>query len=177
MPAGQQQNLKEFEPVLANLLQSITLHNPLCLHRDEKPHKWASEADLFTNWTKTTDFGCYFSWYVTSASFSHKNRLLPEMEPTTHMTGNICCIFASFQHWHGAICITFVLCWTTRVVCMLTLRAELSNLVACEVREMPLTLQSIECLQTGMPLHTCLFLYSEEDPRPSDRSHRGLWIQ
>ena len=38
---------------------------------------------------------------------------------------------------------------------MLILRPELSNLVACEVREMPLSLQSIECIQPAC-LHTSL---------------------
>ena len=58
---------------------------------------------------------------------------------------------------------------------MLILIPELSNLVACEVREAPLTLRSIECIQPAR-LHTCLVLYSENGPKakPSDCGHRGL---
>ena len=56
---------------------------------------------------------------------------------------------------------------------MLILRPGLSDLVACEVREIPLTLRSTECIQPAR-LHNCLFLYSEKCPRPSDRGHTCL---
>ena len=56
---------------------------------------------------------------------------------------------------------------------MLTLRPELSNLVVCEVREMPVTLRFIKCIQPAR-LHTCLFLCSEKGEKPSDRGHRAL---
>ena len=56
---------------------------------------------------------------------------------------------------------------------MFILRPELSNLVACEVREMPVTLRSTERMQPAR-LHTCL--YSERGPRPSDRNHRACGL-
>ena len=58
---------------------------------------------------------------------------------------------------------------------MRILRPELSNLVACEVRERSLTLRSIECIQPAR-LHACLVLYSVKGPKakPSDCGHRGL---
>ena len=61
--------------------------------------------------------------------------------------------FSSFWHWHGALCITFVLRWTTRVVCSLW-DPELSSLDACEVRETPVTWRST----TGALAYLSLFI-------------------
>ena len=55
---------------------------------------------------------------------------------------------------------------------MLILRPEMSNLAACEAREMPLTVRSIECIQPAH-LHACLFYNSEKGPRPSDPTATG----
>ena len=51
--------------------------------------------------------------------------------------------FSSFWHWRGAICITFVLHWTTRVVYahFEIGTVKFGGLWSCEVRETPLTLQ------------------------------------
>ena len=167
MPTSQQQNRDE-SGLFSNLLQSI-MHLDT-LHHHEK-HTNEQVSDLFTSGTKIMDFGCHFSWYMTSALFLHKIVCFQKWSLVLMWQTTFAISFTSFCHWHGASCITFALCWTTRVVC--SFWDQNSNLVACEVREMPLTLQSIECIQPAC-LHTFLSLYSEKGPRPSDRGHRGL---
>ena len=107
---------------------------------------------------------------MTSASFSHKVVCcrkwgLPRVRRTTFAV-----LFIILALTRGNL--HYMLCVNDQGS-MLILIPELSNLVTYEVREMPLTLRSIERIQPAR-LHTCLVLYSEKGPRPSDRGHRGL---
>ena len=84
------------------------------------------------------------------------------MEPGTCMT-DICYAYA--YAYEAMVFIILALMWGfLHYICvrlndegsMLILRPELSNLVACEVRETPVALQSIECIQPAR-LPTSLF--------------------
>ena len=58
------------------------------------------------------DFGCHFSRYITSASFSQKIVCF-QNEACMLLDRQHLLVFSSFWLQHRGICITFVLCWTT----------------------------------------------------------------
>ena len=114
MPTAQQ-NFREF----GLFLQLATRYNvPSLSHHHDKAHRNEQVSDLFTDGTKITHFACHFSRYVMSASLSHKSVRLWNGACDSY-DGQHLLFFSSFWLWHGGICITFVLCWTTRVVCSL----------------------------------------------------------
>ena len=108
-------------------------HAPLLSHHHQKAHTNEQVSQLFTDWTKITHFGCYFSWYVTSASFSHQIVCFLQCSLLHNCTMDVCHFF-----------IILALTWgTVHYICvmlndkgsMLILRPELSNVVACDQGE------------------------------------------
>ena len=118
-------------------------HAPLAINYViMRKHTNEQASDLFTDWTKKRisgvtlmirDVSLVLAWKLSAACYAW----------VCYMNhGQDLLYFSSFWHWHGALCITFVLRWTARAVCSLWDQNCQIWMLNCEVRETPLTWRS-----------------------------------
>ena len=104
-------NLAFFQ-ICRNVSRSTSYYVIMRKHTNEQA------SDLFTDWTKKRISG--ITLMIRDVSLVLAWNSSADCNGVWYTNdGQDLLYFSSFWHWHGALCITCVLRWTTRVVCSL----------------------------------------------------------